>query len=91
MRDELWKKKTKLTISGGIAKKSIKNIDKAKNLGKNSVIIENKLVNLPVEVDHLSQTHQRLRIILQAIKELSVNRITSPNHRLQQVILKDVN
>ena len=33
-------KKTKLTISGGIAKKSIKNIDKAKNLGKNSVIIE---------------------------------------------------
>ena len=39
MRDELWKK-TKLTISGGIAKKSIKNIDKAKNLGKNSVIIE---------------------------------------------------
>ena len=40
MRDELWKKKTKLTISGGIAKKSIKNIDKAKNLGKNSVIIE---------------------------------------------------
>ena len=33
-------KKTKLTISGGIAKKSIKNIDKAKNLGKNSIIIE---------------------------------------------------
>ena len=33
-------KKTKLTITGGIAKKSIKNIDKAKNLGKNSVIIE---------------------------------------------------
>jgi translation initiation factor IF-2 len=33
-------KKTKLTISGGIAKKSVKNIDKAKNLGKNSVIIE---------------------------------------------------
>lgn len=33
-------KKTKLTISGGIAKKSIRNIDKAKNLGKNSVIIE---------------------------------------------------
>ena len=33
-------KKTKLTISGGIAKKSFKNIDKAKNLGKNSVIIE---------------------------------------------------
>ncbi len=33
-------KKTKLTISGGIAKKSIKNIDKAKSLGKNSVIIE---------------------------------------------------
>ncbi len=33
-------KKTKLTISGGIAKKSIKNIDKAKNLGKNSVVIE---------------------------------------------------
>ncbi len=33
-------KKTKLTISGGIARKSIKNIDKAKNLGKNSVIIE---------------------------------------------------
>ncbi len=33
-------KKTKLTISGGIAKKSIKSIDKAKNLGKNSVIIE---------------------------------------------------
>ena len=33
-------KKTKLTISGGIAKKSIKNINKAKNLGKNSVIIE---------------------------------------------------
>ncbi|WP_440916848.1 translation initiation factor IF-2 [Candidatus Pelagibacter sp.] len=33
-------KKTKLTISGGIAKKSFKNIDKAKNIGKNSVIIE---------------------------------------------------
>ncbi len=33
-------KKTKLTISGGIAKKFIKDIDKAKNLGKNSVIIE---------------------------------------------------
>ncbi len=33
-------KKTKLTISGGIAKKSIKNIDRAKNLGKNSVVIE---------------------------------------------------
>ena len=33
-------KKTKLTISGGIAKKSIKNIDKAKKLGNNSVIIE---------------------------------------------------
>ena len=33
-------KKSKLTISGGIAQKSIKNIDKAKNLGKNSVIIE---------------------------------------------------
>ncbi len=33
-------KKTKLTISGGIAKKSIRNIDKAKSLGKNSVIIE---------------------------------------------------
>ena len=33
-------KKTKLTISGGIAKKSIKNIDKAKTLGKNSVVIE---------------------------------------------------
>ena len=32
-------KKTKLTISGGIAKKSIKNIDRAKNLGKHSVII----------------------------------------------------
>ncbi len=33
-------KKTKLTISGGIAKKSIKNIDKVKKLGNNSVIIE---------------------------------------------------
>ncbi len=33
-------KKTKLSISGGIAKKSIKNIDKAKILGKNSVVIE---------------------------------------------------
>ena len=33
-------KKTKLTISGGIAKKSIKNIDKAKNLGKHSVVIQ---------------------------------------------------
>jgi translation initiation factor IF-2 len=33
-------KKTKLTLSGGIAKKSIKNIDKAKTLGKNSVVIE---------------------------------------------------
>ena len=33
-------KKTKLTISGGIAKKSIKNIDKAKTFGKNSVVIE---------------------------------------------------
>tara|TARA_B100000963_G_scaffold110209_1_gene95933 strand:- start:484 stop:2706 length:2223 start_codon:yes stop_codon:yes gene_type:complete len=33
-------KKTKLTISGGIAKKSIKNIDKARNLGKQTVIIE---------------------------------------------------
>ena len=33
-------KKTKLTITGGIAKKSIKNIDKAKNQGKNSVVID---------------------------------------------------
>jgi len=33
-------KKTKLTISGGIAKKSIKSIDKAKSLAKNSVVIE---------------------------------------------------
>jgi len=33
-------KKTKLTISGGIAKKSIKNIDKAKTHGKNSVVIQ---------------------------------------------------
>ena len=36
------KKKTKLTISGGIAKQSIKNIDKAKTLGKNSVVIEKR-------------------------------------------------
>ena len=35
-------KKTKLTISGGIAKKSIKSIDKAKTFGKNSVVIEKK-------------------------------------------------
>ena len=35
-------KKTKLTISGGIAKKSIKNIDKTKNQGSRSVIIEKK-------------------------------------------------
>ena len=34
-------KKTKLTISGNV--KSIKNIEKAKTQGKNSVIIENKL------------------------------------------------
>jgi len=40
-------KKTKLTISGGIAKKSIKNIDKAKNLGKNSVIIEKQTGKSP--------------------------------------------
>ena len=40
-------KKTKLTISGGIAKKSIKNIDKAKNLGKNSVIIEKQTGKFP--------------------------------------------
>ena len=40
-------KKTKLTISGGIAKKSIKNIDKAKNLGKNSVVIEKQSGKLP--------------------------------------------
>ena len=38
-------KKTKLTISGGIAKKSIKNIDKAKNQGKNSVVIEKQSKN----------------------------------------------
>ncbi len=35
-------KKTKLTISG-IAKKSIKNIEKAKTQGKNSVLIEKSL------------------------------------------------
>ena len=39
MSDELWKKKTKLTITG-TAKKSIKNIEIAKTQGKNSVIIE---------------------------------------------------
>ena len=36
------KKKTKLTLSGNL-KKSISNIEKAKNLGKNSVFIEKKL------------------------------------------------
>ena len=40
-------KKTKLTISGGIAKKSIKNIDKAKTLGKNSVVIEKQSGKFP--------------------------------------------
>ena len=39
MSDEVWKKKTKLTISGS-AKKSIKNIEIAKSQGKNSVVIE---------------------------------------------------
>ena len=41
MSDEVWKKKTKLTISGS-AKKSIKNIEIAKTHGKNSVVIEKK-------------------------------------------------
>ncbi len=69
-------KKTKLTISGGIAKKSIKNIDKAKSLGKNSVIIEKQTGKFT------SRGGSFKSIILQAIKELSVNRITSPNHHL---------
>ena len=43
-------KKTKLTISGGIAKKSIKNIDKAKTLGKNSVVIEKQSGKFPGKV-----------------------------------------
>ena len=56
-------KKTKLTISGGIAKKSIKKIDKAKNLGKNSVIIEKQTGKFTSrEVVHLSQVHQKLKI-----------------------------
>ena len=38
MRDELWKKKTKLTISG-TAKKSIKNIGLTKTQGKQTVVI----------------------------------------------------
>mgnify|MGYP001208778064 CR=1 FL=1 len=42
MSDELWKKKTKLTISGS-AKKSIKNIELAKTQGNNSTLIEKKL------------------------------------------------
>ena len=74
-------KKTKLTISGGIAKKSIRNIDKAKNLGKNSVIIE-KQTGKFTSRNHFNQTHQRLKIILQAIKELLVNQITFLNHHL---------
>ena len=39
MRDELWKKKKKLTISGS-PKKTIKSIEIAKTQGKNSVVIE---------------------------------------------------
>ena len=46
MSDELWKKKTKLTISG-IAKKSIKNIEIAKTQGKNSVVIEKQSNKFP--------------------------------------------
>ena len=46
MRDELWKKKTKLTISG-TAKKSIKNIEIAKTQGKNSVVIEKQPSKFP--------------------------------------------
>ena len=38
-------KKTKLTISGGSAKKSIRNIEIAKTQGKNSRVIEKKLIN----------------------------------------------
>ena len=35
-------KKTKLTISGGIAKKSIKNIDKAKNIQQLKKVVLSK-------------------------------------------------
>ena len=50
-------KKTKLTISGGIAKKSIKNIDKAKNLGKNSVIIEKQTGKFTSRVQFIKIKH----------------------------------
>ena len=38
------KKKTKLKLSGNF-KKSISNIERAKNQGKNSVLIEKKIIN----------------------------------------------
>ena len=52
-------KKTKLTISGGIAKKSIQNIDKTKNLGKNSVIIKKKSSKFSGKSGTFKQGHSK--------------------------------
>ncbi len=54
-------KKTKLTISGGIAKKSVKNIDKAKNLGKNSVIIEKQTGKLTSKVGSFKSNQSKFK------------------------------
>ena len=57
-------KKTKLTISGGIAKKSIKNIDKAKNLGKNSVIIEKQTGKFTSRGASFKSNSSKIKIII---------------------------
>ena len=75
-------KKTKLTISGGIAKKSIKNIDRAKNLGKHSVIIEKQSGKFSNKGGSFRSNHLKQKIIFQVIKELLLNRIMYLNHHL---------
>ena len=51
------KKKTKLTLSGNL-KKSITNIERAKTQGKNSVLIEKKIINFLIK--ELLILHQNL-------------------------------
>ena len=75
-------KKTKLTISGGIAKKSIKNIDKAKNLGKNSVIIEKQTGKFTSRGGSFKSNSSKSKIILVAKKEPLVNQIIFLSHHL---------
>ena len=55
------KKKTKLTLSGNL-KKSISNIERAKSHGKNSVVIEKKIINFLIK---------ELLILLQKIHQTS--------------------